>query len=267
MNIVSFMTANYVARQLNYNMTEGWMQGDEATNAYFRPLESYAARFEAILQDIAGLGFTAIDLWMAHLHYNWATPEHIVIARDLLAKYRLPVVSLAGGFGTSREEFERACQLAVAMDAPVLGGNTALLESDRTYVAETLRRYNVKFGYENHPEKSVDDMIAKVGHGDEDVIGVCVDTGWFGTHRFDAVAALNALAPRLFHVHLKDVLAPGAHETCRYGLGCVPIEACVHTLKELGYTGAISIEHEPTRYNPNEDCKANLSMVNHWLEH
>ena len=27
MNTISFMTANYVARQIGYNMTEGWMQG------------------------------------------------------------------------------------------------------------------------------------------------------------------------------------------------------------------------------------------------
>ena len=31
MNMISFMTANYVARQIGYNMTEGWMQGDNAT--------------------------------------------------------------------------------------------------------------------------------------------------------------------------------------------------------------------------------------------
>ena len=97
------------------------------------------------------------------------------------------------------------------------------------------------------------------------MIGFCVDTGWFGTHNYDAVAALRVLAPRLFHVHLKDVLAPGAHDTCRYGRGCVPIEACVRTLVDLGYTGGISIEHEPDHYNPNEDVVANLAMVKAWL--
>ena len=47
MNTLAFMTANYVARQLDYHMTQGWMEGDDATNAYFRPLATYAERFES----------------------------------------------------------------------------------------------------------------------------------------------------------------------------------------------------------------------------
>jgi L-ribulose-5-phosphate 3-epimerase len=40
MTRISFMTANYVARPLAYNMTRGWAQGDAAANAAFRPLDS-----------------------------------------------------------------------------------------------------------------------------------------------------------------------------------------------------------------------------------
>ena len=110
--------------------------------------------------------------------------------------------------------------------------------------------------------RSVDETAE---HVRTSVIGVCVDTGWFGTHEVDAVAALRAVAPRLVYVHLKDVLAPGGHETCRYGRGCVPIQACVQTLVDLGYAGGISIEHEPELYDPNEDCRANLALVQGWL--
>ncbi|HQY93053.1 MAG TPA: sugar phosphate isomerase/epimerase, partial [Caldilinea sp.] len=87
MNTLSFMSANYVARQLDYNMTEGWMQGDAATQEYFMPRETYAARFEDMIAEIAGLGFEAVDIWLAHLHYNWATEEHIRIARTTLARH------------------------------------------------------------------------------------------------------------------------------------------------------------------------------------
>lgn len=261
MNTCSFMSANYVARQLDYNMTEGWMQGDTATQAYFRPIETYAERFEALIAEIAGLGFAAVDIWLAHLHYTWATDEHIRIARATLARHNLAAVSMAGGFGATREEFEKACRLSKEMGAPVLGGNSALLTDDRVWMAETLRRYGLKFGYENHPEKSIQEMTSKVGEGDDDVIGFCVDTGWFGTFNVDAVAALRAVQAKLFHVHLKDVTGPGAHKTCRLGAGVVPIVECVHALKEMGYAGAISIEHEPEDYNPNDDCVASLALV------
>ena len=265
MNTISFMTANYVARQLDYHMTQGWMEGDDATNAYFAPLETYAERFQAMLAEIKSLGFTAIDLWLGHLNWRWATDEHIAIAKAALADADLSVSSLAGWFGATREEFTAACRLAQAVGAPVLGGNTGLLDGDHDALADIARSCGVRFGYENHPERNTAEMFAKIGQGHEDVIGFCVDTGWFGTHGYDAVTALHEVYGRLFHVHLKDVLEPGGHETCRYGRGCVPIEACVRALVDLGYGGGLSVEHEPEHYNPNEDCAANLQMLKGWL--
>jgi sugar phosphate isomerase/epimerase len=265
MNTLSFMTANYVAREIGYNMTKGWMEGDDATNAYFAPLDTYAERFGALLAEIKSLGFDAIDLWMGHLNWRWATDEHIAIANQALADANFSVASLAGWFGGTRGEFASACRLGKAMGAPILGGSTGLLDGDRDALAAIAREHGVRLGYENHPERNTGEMFAKIGEGNEDVIGFCVDTGWFGTHGYDAVSALRELSPRLFHVHLKDVVAPGAHETCRYGRGCVPVEACVRTLVEVGYAGGISIEHEPDFYNPNEDCVANLAMVKGWL--
>lgn len=266
MNTLSFMTANYVARQLNYNMTEGWMQGDDATNVYFQPLETYAERLEALLAEVQGLGFEAIDLWLAHLHFSWATAEHIAIAGTLLRRYGLSVSSLAGGFGATRQEFEAACRLAAGLHVPILGGNTALLQSDRHSMVDILREYGLIFGLENHPEKNSSEVLAKIGNTADGLIGVCIDTGWFGTHGYDAARAIDELGNNLVHVHLKDVLAVGGHETCRFGLGCVPVEECVRNLQRIDYVGGISIEHEPEHYNPNQDCKASLFMVRNWLQ-
>src|SRR5512138_670387 len=130
MNQISCMSANYVARQVNYQMTGGWGQGDAAANQYFKPVKTFPQRFEALLQEIQGLGFAAMDLWLAHLTPSWATPGHIAAARELLDAYGLSVVSLAGSFGRTPEEFEAACELASAMGTTVLGGGTPLLDSD-----------------------------------------------------------------------------------------------------------------------------------------
>lgn len=265
MNTISFMSANFVARQLGYHMTGGWGQGDTATNEYFRPLETFDQRFEAILPDVRAMGFAAIDLWLAHLNSAWATGEHVAIARDLLRKHDLPVVSLAGWFGSTPEEFEATCKLAVALDTKILGGSTSMLAKDRAFVVAMLEQYDLKLGLENHPEKTPDEMLAKIGDGGNGRIGTTVDTGWYGTQSYDAAEAIRRLAPHLIHVHLKDVLAPGAHETCRYGTGIVPIEACVRTLQQIGYGGAISVEHEPETFDPTEDCKAELQMLHGWL--
>ena len=265
-NTISFMTANYVARQVGYQM-HGWGHGDKATNEYFRPVETYAPRLNEILRDIRALGFDAIDLWLSHLNFTWATDEHVQIARELLTKQHLRVVSLAGWFGANREEFEMSCKLATALGTKILGGSTSFLQKDRGTAIALLQEYDLKLGLENHPEKNPQELLAKIGDGGEGTLGATVDTGWFGTQGYDATRALDELRDVLFHVHLKDVLHAGEpHDTCRYGQGVVPIEACVETLKRIGYAGAISIEHEPEHYDPSEDVRVGAERVKEWMK-
>lgn len=262
---ISFMTANYVARPLGYRMTEGWMQGDNATNDFFRPLDTYAERLEGYLSDIQAMGFTAVDIWLPLLNPAWATPDHIRIAREALARHGLGVSSLAGWFGATAAEFDACCKLAVALGCTLLGGMTGLLEHDRAQTAQMLRDYGLRLGLENHPEKTPVEVLAKIGDGAGGVIGTTVDTGWYGTQGYDAANALRELAPHLLHVHLKDVRAPGGHETCRYGEGCVPLQRCVATLRQIGYSGPLCVEHEPESFDPTEDCAAALALLKGWL--
>jgi len=109
------------------------------------------------------------------------------------------------------------------------------------------------------------EMLEQIGDTGDGVLGTVVDTGWYGTQGCDSVRAIDCLHEHLVHVHLKDVLAEGEHVTCRYGRGIVPIEACVRKLQELGYAGGISVEHEPEFYDPTEDCRVMLGMVQGWL--
>lgn len=257
----SFMSANFVARQLGYQMTGGWMQGDQATNDWFRPLATFEERFETLLREITELGYDTVDLWTAHLNYQWATPEHIATARRLLGCHRLRVASCAGGFGSHPAEFRAACRVAAELGIPVLGGGTALLSSNRPAMVAILRSFGLAFGLENHPEKTPAVLLDKLGAGDEDVMGVAIDTGWFGTQGYNAADAIRQIGPRLKHVHLKDILAAGSHHTCALGQGVVPIAECITALKTIGYAGAISLEHEPESYDPRPDCRAGLELV------
>jgi sugar phosphate isomerase/epimerase len=266
MTIISFNTANFVARPLGYNMTRGWSEGDRANQALFRPVETFGERFAAMLDEIQAMGFEAIDLWTAQLYPPWATRQHVSEAQRLLAQYSLPVVSLCGWFGDTADEFEGACRLAADLDCRILGGSTSMLEKDRAWVIGTLRRYGLRLALENHPEPSAEALRARMGPDDaEGTLGVTVDTGWFGTQGVDAAGAIRALGLQVLLVHLKDVRAAGAHDTCRYGQGVVPVEACVRALAGIGYEGTISVEHEPEHFDPRPDCVANLAMVREWL--
>ena len=265
MNTISFISANYVARELGYHMTEGWGQGDKATNDAFRPIETFGTRFDQIVSDIGSMGFQAMDIWLAHLNPAWATDAHIAEARDVLAKHQMAVISLGGAFGDTLDEFEASCKLAAALDVEILGGSASVLYEQRDEMVALLKEYGVKLAIENHPEKTPEEMLAKIGDGGDGTIGTAVDTGWYGTQGYDAAQAIERLGDHVMHVHLKDVSHAGAHDTCRFGQGVVPTEGCVRTLQKMGYGGVISIEHEPETFDPTEDCLADLAMLRGWL--
>jgi sugar phosphate isomerase/epimerase len=262
---VSFMLANYCARPTGWNMTGGWGEGDEATNEWFRPIETYGERLDTYLADVEALGFAAVDFWTSLLNPPWATDAHIAIAQERLAAHHLAVYSIAGWLGSTPAQFIRTCEIATALGAPVLGGGTSLLHKDRAFVVATLQQYGLRLGIENHPEKSADELQAQIGDGGDGTIGATVDTGWFGTQGVDAAEALHALAPHLFVVHLKDVREVGQHNTCRYGAGIVPIERCVRVLQAIDFGGTISVEHEPEFFDPTGDIKASFAMLKGWL--
>jgi L-ribulose-5-phosphate 3-epimerase len=265
-NPISFMTANFVARETGYAMDDGWMQGDAATQAAFSPVETFQERFDEILAEVTDLGFHAIDLWSAHLNGTWATDGHIAAARELLDRRSLPVLSLGGGLGGTLPEFDGFCRIARGLACPLLGGRTELLDTEREAVLDLLGRHGLRLGIENHPEPTPAQVLEQIGD-DTEVLGTVIDTGWWATMGYDPIQAIADLAPHIVHVHLKDVRHAGyPHETCKWGEGIVPVEGCVRKLMEIRYTGGLEIEHEPEHEDPSEACREMLGMLERWLE-
>lgn len=258
-NTIAFMTANYVARHTGWAM-HGWGHGDRTTNEHFRPLATYAERLDELLAGIAGLGFDTIDLWGAHLHPDWATDEHLAIARETLARHGLRVSSYAAWLGPGN--VDRACELARGVGTTLIGAG---MSGEPAAVVPVLREHGVRLGIENHPERAPGELLAKIEDG-EGVLGATVDTGWWATHDYDPVRAIQELGEHVLHVHLKDVLHVGEpHETCPWGDGIVPIEDCVRALRRRGYAGVLSIEHEPETYDPTDNVGEMHERLRGWL--
>jgi len=250
MNRMSFMGANLVAQQLDWNMTEGWMQGDGAANAHYAPIDTYEERFDAFVASAVAAGFDTVDVWHPMLNYQWVTPEHIAAARRVLDRHGVTVASYGSYYGDTVEEFRAANEVAAALGTRILGGQTGLLAKDREATLSVLREFGHVLGLENHPQKSAAELLEEIGTDHDGLLGATVDTGWFATQGADAAQAIRELGENVFYVHLKDVRAAGAHDTCALGDGVVPVADCVAALREIGYTGTISIEHEPEHYNP-----------------
>jgi L-ribulose-5-phosphate 3-epimerase len=256
-NRISFITANYVAREVGWAM-HGWGHGDAATNDAFRPLGTFGTRFGMLLDDVLRLGFDTVDVWGAHLNPSWATDEHVAIARSLLDERALGVGSYQVWVGT--ETLERACEVAAALSSRSLSGNVPTRD---VRLEALLAEHELRLAFENHPEKTPVEVLEKL----PGFVGVCVDTGWFATHGYEPARAIAELGDRVFHVHLKDVLAPGEpHETCRWGDGIVDVEACVRALRQIGYGGAIAVEHEPEAHDPSAELAEMRAQLEGWLE-
>ena len=277
MNSLSYITANLVARPVGFNMNKGWMQGENATQDLFRSAEHFADRFEDLIVGIKALGFTSIDLWAAHLHPSWATVRHLETARTLIAKHGVTITSYPCHWGTTVEDLRLIKRVMEVLGTDLISGFHGLLISDRTALVRELRALKLRLAFENHPETSSAEMLEKIGHGNEDVLGIAYDTGWAVTKNFDAVAAVPGLLPRLFHIHAKDVkprrtgaptgyeLIDMGHETCALGDGVAGIEQVIRRAVAGGFTGPIGIEHEPEHYDPAAECRESLARVRTWL--
>lgn len=266
MPTISLNCSSFVARQSGYpSPHDSWESCVQAVNDFYSPLETFAERFELLIREVKALGFDALDVWTpGQLSWRWATQEHIVTARSLLERHRLTVTSLGGEFGATPVDFVAACQLAVGVNTQLLSGTTTLLSKDRAFVIAALREYGLRLAFENHPEKTPREMLDKITDDGQGRIGTAVDTGWYATQGYDVIEAVEELDGHIFHVHVKDVRAPGAHINCGFGQGCVPLEASVQALKRIGYPGDYSVENHAFDHDPTEELRAALPMLRRW---
>jgi L-ribulose-5-phosphate 3-epimerase len=272
--LLAFATASYVGRAANYDLSGGWVIEDPVdpylggwsrysrmVTETFRPLEGFAVHFDAILADIARAGFRAVEIWGTHLDPSWATAEHVQVAQEALERHGLTTVAYGADFGSSAAEAVAALEIANALGSPIFGSYPGpFLDRDREQSCALVRDHGLRMVFENHPQHPTPKALLEE-IGDDETIGALVDTGWWGTHGYDAADALRILGDRVYHVHLKDVVRPGTHDPCRLGEGCVPITRCLEVLDEIGYDGAITLEHLTANIDPTEDCRVMLQEL------
>lgn len=248
---LAFVTANYYARAAGYSSeVHNWGELERLTVEH-----TTLEEFDKMCAEIVGAGFNAIEIWKAHAWPSTLTPERADELLDILQKHKLTPVSYAGGLGSDADEMLRAARL---LGIQIIAGGVS--KESAHDVARMARKQVLRIAIENHPEKTPAEIIDKIGH-DDDVLGACIDTGWWLIQGYDPAKAIRELGRHVFHIHLKDMAAMGSHESVQLGKGVMDVADVLAAIKEIGYTGPISIEHEPPQRDPTDDVRAGRELV------
>ncbi|HEY65477.1 MAG TPA: sugar phosphate isomerase/epimerase [Caldilineae bacterium] len=106
------------------------------------------------------------------------------------------------------------------------------------------------FGHLAHDYYTVQELLRRY---DSPRLGINMDPSHYRLYGNDIPWVIRQLGPRIYHVHLKDVIGrPGVHGKDfmfpMLGEGLIDWRAFVAALDEIGYTGALSVEFESFTY-------------------
>jgi hypothetical protein len=158
------------------------------------------AAWRDICREIAAAGFRAVEVWEAH-----AAPEALDEAKARLWKrilddHGLTPIAYAGGL---RPETLRMCQW---LGIPHVDGG--LRDNTPEKATALCREHGVRFNIENHPEKSAEEILAKIGGGTSGSASASTPAG--SGRREPRARDDQACAPFVRHTHIKDVKAAGS---------------------------------------------------------
>jgi rhamnogalacturonyl hydrolase YesR/sugar phosphate isomerase/epimerase len=182
-----------------------------------------------------------------------STDEEIAAFHAKLKEYNVTGYGVGPIYMKTKDEVDNAFAYAKRVGVKLIVGvpNVEVLP----YVDEKVKEYNFKYAIHIHgPDiklyPNAKDVIDHVGHLDPR-IGMCLDIGHDTRDGFDPSEDLKKYHARVFDIHIKDVTAAGkAGSTCEMGRGVIDIPKFVKTLREVGYSGACSLEFEKDMKNP-----------------
>lgn len=239
-------------------------------NAQNRPAPQPAAdTFEKFKVGMAGYTFAKFDIdktletmEKCDVHYLCIKDFHLPLnsTDEQIAAFhaKLKAKGVTGyGVGPiymrSKEEIDQAFEYAKRVGVKLIVGvpNYELLP----YVDQKVKEYDFKYAIHLHgPDMPLypdaDDVWDHVKDLDPR-IGMCLDIGHDTRNGKDPVQDLKKYRSRVFDIHIKDVTAPTKQGySVEIGRGIIDFPAFVRALREVGYSGMCSLEHERNMDNP-----------------
>ena len=187
-----------------------------------------------------------------HLPFN-STDQEIADFHTKLESKGVTGYAVGPIYMRSQEEIDNAFEYAKRVGVELIVGvpNYELLP----YVDKKVKEYDFKYAIHLHgPDielyPDADDVWENVKDLDPR-IGMCLDIGHDRRNGKDPVEDLKKYHTRVFDVHIKDVTDDSkAGYSVEVGRGILDIPAFVEMLREVGYTGVCSLEHERNMKDP-----------------
>lgn len=167
-----------------------------------------------------------------------------ILKKNNLRAVAIGVIKIDKNEAKSRPVFEFAKELGIGVI------NTESTDAIDT-IEKLVKEFDIKVGYHNHPQRPNDpnyrvwdpNYILELTKGRDPRIGSCADLGHWTNSGLNAADCVRILKDRVVSSHLKDI-ALGGTQCVRPGTGRAKLDQALHALKEVGFDGPISIEHE-----------------------
>jgi sugar phosphate isomerase/epimerase len=113
-----------------------------------------------------------------------------------------------------------------------------------------VKEYDIRIAIHNHGPEDAKYFpspldVLKAIKGMDPRMGCCIDVGHCERAGTDPVAAIHAVGPRLFNMHVKDLTDFKSRESqVAVGEGKIPFRAIFEALTATGYKGFVDLEYE-----------------------
>jgi len=231
------------------------------TNGYALGTQSYTFKqftFEEACAKTASAGLKTTELFpgqkiSAALPTEKTGPgvsaEGLAAIKDILKKNGLQAVAI-GVIGIPKDEEGARKVFAFAKELEIKVINTESTESIDT-IDKMVKEFDIKVGYHNHPQRPDKpdykvwdpNYIIELTKDKDARIGSCADLGHWTNSGLSAADCIRILKGRVVSSHIKDIQMGGT-KVVRAGEGRANLGEALKALKEVGFDGPISIEHE-----------------------
>ncbi|MCC5829933.1 MAG: sugar phosphate isomerase/epimerase [Phycisphaeraceae bacterium] len=227
-------------------------------------IQSYSLRhfnFADTVAHTADLGLHWIEFFPRHFPVT-DDRERIAQVRESLGKHQIRThVHGVHNFGGNAQAIRRVFQFAQRAGIPVLSAHPS--DASFPILHDLVQEFDIRIGIHNHGPRHrwdrAEQMLEAVERWDKR-IGFCPDTGHSMRSGENPVEVVRQLRERLYGMHLKDHRHIGRDEPPEtiLGEGAIDLEALCRTMREINFTGPISLEYELNPRNPIADIRKGL---------